>query len=158
MESAAGRPAAGASTTPHVLESPFMEDAHALEIPADLARRLDRCGSEFLAEFLGAELERHPGNLKALAERAEVLTHLGRIEEGLGLDRQLVELVPRDPTAHYNLACSLTLVGHLEDALAELETAVELGYDDPAHLGRDEDLARLRGLPRFRALMERLDA
>jgi Flp pilus assembly protein TadD len=135
-----------------------MQDAHAMEIPEQLAQRLERCGSEFLAEFLGLELQRHPENLEALAERAEVLTRLGRLEEGRAHDRRLCELVPGDPTAHYNLACSLALLGHLEDALSELELAVELGYDDPAHLARDEDLVRLRGMQRFLDLIARLNA
>jgi Flp pilus assembly protein TadD len=87
-----------------------------------------------------------------------VLTRLGRLEEGLAHDRRLCELVPGDPTAHYNLACSLALLGHLEDALSELELAVELGYDDPAHLARDEDLVRLRGMQRFQDLIARLNA
>jgi hypothetical protein len=34
---------------------------------------------------------------------------LGRIADGLKMDRRLVKLQPANPTAHYNLACSLAL-------------------------------------------------
>ena len=63
---------------------------------------------------------------------------------------------PNDPTAHYNLGCSLALVGRVEEALDALEQAEDLGYDDAEHLLADEDLASLRGESRFRSLAERL--
>jgi len=122
-----------------------------------VAETLDRQGQEFLARFLGTALERQPRNLLILGELANILTQLGRYEEGLALDRRLVDEVPRDPLARYNLACSLALLCRLDEALAELENAVELGYDDAEFLRQDDDLANLRDVPRFRALIERLE-
>jgi Flp pilus assembly protein TadD len=117
---------------------------------------LDRVGLEFLAEFLEVARRRHPENVETLAELGHVYTRLGRFAEGLDVDRLLVGLAPDNPTAHYNLACSLALCGDAAHALDSLEAAVELGYDDPEHLVADEDLRTLRDEPRFRALLTRL--
>ena len=123
-----------------------------------LRDRLDRAGLEFLARFLREHTRRHPRSVDALAELGQVYTRLGHWEEGLAVDRQLVRLVPGNPTVHYNLACSLALLGHADEALDALETAARLGYDDPEHLVADEDLASLRGEPRFEELRRRLAA
>jgi tetratricopeptide (TPR) repeat protein len=119
--------------------------------------RLDRSGQEFLAEFFSREAARHPENLEALAELAHVLTRLGRLREGLAVDEELARLAPENPTVHYNLACSLALLGDPERALGELERAIGLGYDDLPHLLDDPDLAALREDPRFREMVLRLE-
>lgn len=118
--------------------------------------KLDALGQEFLATILGAEIGRHPTNVEALADLAQALTRLGRLEEGLSADRRLVRLAPENPVVHYNLACSLALLERTDEALDALERAVELGYEDPDHLVTDEDLARLHDEERFRALVRRL--
>ncbi len=124
---------------------------------SDRARsRLNDCGLEFLASFLDIEVRRNPRNLDALAELGHALTRLGRHEEGLTVDRRLVRLAPDNSTVHYNLACSLALLGRAGDAVGALQRAVELGYDDAEHLIADEDLADLREEPRFREIVRRL--
>jgi len=127
-----------------------------LELDPATASRLDRLGTEFLADFLGRAHAHHPDDLEVLSELATLLTRLGRHAEGLALDERLVALAPADPTVHYNLACSLALCDRPETALDMLERAVELGYADLEHLLDDEDLARLRSEERFRTLVERL--
>ncbi|MCA8980143.1 MAG: tetratricopeptide repeat protein [Planctomycetes bacterium] len=129
-----------------------------LGIPTALAADLDRKGHEFLAEFLRAHVRRHPRNLDALAELGHALTKLGRLDEGLEVDRQLVRLVPDNPTVHYNLACSLALLNRKDDSLDALEAAVDLGYADTAFLLADDDLVVLRGELRFERLLRRLEA
>ncbi len=117
---------------------------------------LERLGLEFLADFLGRARRHRPEDVEVLAELATTLTRLGRHEEGLSLDRRLVELLPDDATARYNLACSLALCRASAAALLELERAIELGYSDADHLLADEDLSSLRQEPNFLALLERL--
>ncbi len=117
---------------------------------------LERLGLEFLADFLGRARRHRPEDVEVLAELATTLTRLGRHEEGLSLDRRLVELLPDDATARYNLACSLALCHASAAALLELERAIELGYSDADHLLADEDLSSLRHEPNFLALVERL--
>jgi SAM-dependent methyltransferase len=67
----------------------------------------------------------------------------------------LARLTPRDPRAHYNLACSHALLGQPEEAIAALEQACGLGFRDSVLLRRDNELDSLREDPRFQAI-ERL--
>ncbi len=124
-------------------------------IPA-AARRCTRLGEEFLAHFLRLDTDRNPEHLENLAELAHVLTRLGRLEEGLEVDRKLARLEPENPIVHYNLACSLALLGRAGEALDALEEAVRRGFDDPTHLCTDEDLVSLRGEARFQTLLGEL--
>jgi tetratricopeptide (TPR) repeat protein len=134
-----------------------MASPHSFPLEPGVLERLDRSGQEFLADILSRETARHPKNLEALAELAHVLTRLGRLEEGLAIDERLVRLAPENPTVHYNLACSLALLGAPARAISELEQAVRLGYDDLAHLLEDPDLVALHSEPRFRELVAGLD-
>ena len=72
--------------------------------------------------------------------------------------RKGVKLLPDDPTWHYNLACSLAYFSnHAEEALDELERAVDLGFRDREMIEQDTDLKRLSALPRFKELLEYAD-
>ncbi len=126
------------------------------ELTPALRERVERASTEFLTLFFETELSRKPGNLAALIELGHLYTRLGRIRDGLAIDRRLVEILPDDPTVHYNLACSLALAGEIDAAFQALEAAVERGYGDAEHLAGDEDLAALRDDERFAALVRRL--
>lgn len=127
-----------------------------LTVSPELVLELEGLGLTFMAEILEAAIQRRPENIEALAELGHVYTRQGRIEKGLGVDRELVRLSPDNPTAHYNLSCSLALTGATDAALESLGRAIEHGYDDPEFLMQDEDLAPLRADPRFQALVQRL--
>lgn len=118
----------------------------------------ERRGLEFLADFYGTEVVRKPENIEALAELGNVLTRLGRHAEGLAVDRELARREPDDATVRYNLACSLALVGRIDESFAELGRAVSNGYGDAEHMAADEDLTALREDPRYAALLSALRA
>jgi Flp pilus assembly protein TadD len=122
----------------------------------ELREALGQAGTLFLTDFLEVETRRHPDNLDALAELGQLYTRLGRWENGLEVDRRLARLVPHNPTVHYNLACSLALLGRQDDALEALERSVELGYDDFEFMLGDPDLATLRDETRFLGLVRLL--
>lgn len=127
-------------------------------IPAtELSATFEALGLEFLMGILEVEVSRHPENLAALCDLGHLYTRSKAYEKGLAVDRELVRRRPDDSTSHYNLACSLALLGESTQALDALERAVELGYDDAEHLLADEDLASLRGTGRFRAVLSSLD-
>ncbi len=107
-------------------------------------------------EFLRGLILRDPGYVEALAELAELELQLGRVEEALRLDQRLRELQPTDPEVRYNLACSLCLNRHFEQAAAELSHALELGFKDVQSVQSDPDLADLRAHPAFRPIGARL--
>jgi len=124
----------------------------------DLASRLESDGLDFLIEFLTVAVRERPENVDALAELGHALSRSGRFAEGLAIDERLVRLVPENPEAHYNLACSLALTGAPEAALDTLAHAIELGYSDVDHLEGDDDLASLRSHARYAELVARLRA
>jgi len=58
----------------------------------------------------------------------------------------------------YNLACCESLRGNLEAALKLLQDAVTAGWTDARHMEKDEDLAPLKNLDAFKALVAALQA
>ena len=116
---------------------------------AERARRIEL---RFL-EAVRARLPEHPG---VAASVGYLYTEMGRYHDGLAADRQLVKMEPASPLAHYNLACSLALTGQPDEAFAELEQAIALGYDDADWMASDEDLISLREDPRFGRLLARM--
>ena len=126
-----------------------------MKLDTQTQRWLDRAGDEFLVKTLRSETDRRE-NLAALVELGAVLTRLGRYDEGLQVDQRLVRLEPEEPIVHYNLACSLSLLGRIDDAIEELTRAVDFGYEDVDHMLKDRDLRALRNDPRFEVLAKRL--
>jgi tetratricopeptide (TPR) repeat protein len=61
---------------------------------------------------------------------------------------------PRVAMTHYNLACLLALQDDISKSLEELELALEMGFNNPT-MADDPDLASLKGLPAFQALIAR---
>jgi len=111
---------------------------------------------EIQVRFLRGLILRDPGYIEALEELAEIELQLGRVAEALRLDERLRELQPTDPEVRYNLACSLSLNRHFEQAAAELSQALELGFKDVHSVQSDPDLADLRAHPAFRSIGARL--
>jgi predicted Zn-dependent protease len=83
----------------------------------------------------------------------ELVSKKGLVHRAVEIDRHLVERLPKDFLARYNLACSLALAGRPDEAMKSLSKAILLGYDDLAHLEVDPDLDSLRERPDFRALL-----
>jgi tetratricopeptide (TPR) repeat protein len=108
---------------------------------------------DFEIDFFGAILARYPDYVDALRVFGGLLTRRGLVKDGLEIDRRLIRLRPRDPIAHYNLACSLSLLGKPDQAFLALRKALELGYSDFSFMRRDRDLDGLKADPRFTKLL-----
>jgi hypothetical protein len=108
---------------------------------------------DFEIDFYGAILTRRPDYLDVLRGMGNNLTLKGRFADGLVIDKRLVQLRPRDPLSHYNLACSYALLKRPEHSLRTLRKALELGYRDFRYLREDHDLDSVRQDPRFRQLL-----
>jgi len=87
---------------------------------------------------------------------AQLYTKVGKNEEGLRVDERLSKLCPDNATVHYNLACSLALVGEHARAIETLKIAISLGYTDFEWMLKDEDLISLRHNVEFLELVEDL--
>lgn len=90
-----------------------------------------------------------PNFYQALVCLGDAYTRAGFWEEGLVVDKKLCHLRPYDPVVFYNLACSYSLLGRIEAALAAFRKAVKLGYRDFNYAYADADLENLRRDRRF---------
>lgn len=108
---------------------------------------------QFEIDFCSSILKRDTENLPVMELLAGYLTKSGRIDDGLEIDRKIVELDPDNAISHYNLACSLALKHLQNEAIESLRTALEQGYDDFNWLMKDTDLQSLHDNPAFSALL-----
>ena len=108
---------------------------------------------DFDIDFFENLLARNGENVEVLRVLGELVSKKGLVHRAVEIDRLLVERLPKDFLARYNLACSLALAGRPDEAMKSLSKAILLGYDDLAHLEVDPDLDSLRERPDFRALL-----
>jgi Flp pilus assembly protein TadD len=110
----------------------------------------------FEIRFFESILRRNGSYTDVVEILGGLYTKIGRIADGLKMDRRLVRLRPENATAHYNLACSLALCRRKAEALRALQRAVALGYNDLEWLAQDPDFDGLKEHAQFRALLEQL--
>lgn len=108
--------------------------------------------------FLEGLRRRTPQDEELLKVLGDLYTRVGEFEKGLEVDHVLSGLCPDDPGVWYNLGCSLSLLGRIEEALETLRRAVELGWSDRQHLLDDADLEPVRTHPDFRELLRKCTA
>lgn len=106
--------------------------------------------------FLEGLVRRDPAYVEALQILGDDYTKRGRVEEGLRVDQKLSQLEPQNPLVFYNLACSFSLAGKLDEAAQAVESAIDLGYRDFKWLARDPDLKALRKHPHYARLREKI--
>jgi Flp pilus assembly protein TadD len=122
-----------------------------------LVRLAEQSQLDFEIDFFGGILERKVDYVDVLRVLGNNLTLKGRYTQGLVIDKRLVQLRPKDPLAHYNLACSYALLKRPDQALRTLRLAVELGYRDFRYMKEDHDLDSIRHDPRFRQLLREFE-
>ena len=109
---------------------------------------------DFDIDFFERLLARKADSVEVLRILAELVSRKGSVKRAVELDRRLVELMPDDFLARYNLACSLARAGCPDEAIDSLSRAILLGYDDLSHMETDPDLESLRDHPDFKALLD----
>ena len=108
---------------------------------------------DFDIDFFERLLARKPDAVEVLRVLAELVSKKGLTSRAVELDTTLVELMPDDFLARYNLACSLARAGRADEAIDALSRAILLGYDDLDHMESGPDLESLRTHPDFLALL-----
>jgi tetratricopeptide (TPR) repeat protein len=107
-------------------------------------------------EFMEGLVRRAPDYVDALQILGDHYTARGRYTEGLHVDERLARLQPDNALVFYNLACSYSLTDQFAQAFAALNEALALGYNDFKWLARDPDLKKLRALPAYHELKEKI--
>ncbi len=120
------------------------------------ASEFQKTSDEFTVWFLEGILEEYPSYIECLMCLGNAYTVNGMYEKGLKIDLRLARLKPRDPLVHYNLACSYSLLGRINESLESLDKAVNLGYNDLKHLENDSDLDILREEEGYNKLINKL--
>jgi len=110
---------------------------------------------EFEIDFFEKILKENPNYIDALIPLGDSYTKLGLYEKGLLVDLQLVKLLPSDPTVFYNLACSYSLLGKIDDSIDALKNAINLGYNDFEHMQKDTDLENLKDNIKFKEILHK---
>lgn len=107
------------------------------------------CVMEFEINFYEKLLEEQPNFKECMKVLAELYTKIGMYKNGLELDKKLSQLLPSDATVFYNLACSYSLIGDVDNSFNSIKKAVELGFNDFDYMRQDADLMNLKKDKRF---------
>ena len=94
---------------------------------------------------------------RQLQQRFILAVRAGKTAEMEEICRAGVELMPKDPTWQYNLACSLAHRLDKREALAALDKAILLGFRNSKEIAEDSDLKSLATLPAFKALVKKAE-
>jgi len=104
-----------------------------------------------------AEIAADPENGRALYLAAGMQVRLGDVEGARRNIEAALRLQPDDFGTLYNAACTYTHMDDSERALDLLERALSAGHGFRDWIEHDPDLDSLRGLPRYREIMNRLE-
>ena len=122
-----------------------------------LSQFVGQSQADFEQRFYEEVLNRRPDYVEVLRLLGHLYTERGLYANGLKVDKRLARLLPNDATAHYNLACSYSLLNRTDLAIKSLRRALRLGYRDIEFLKHDTDLDPIRDDPRYRELLEKWD-
>jgi Flp pilus assembly protein TadD len=125
-----------------------MAEKSAKKLTRDQQRKLD-----IQIGFMEGLVKRDPSYVEALQILGDDYTRRGNFVAGLKVDEQLSQLRPTDSLVQYNLACSYSLTGNFNQAVAALDKALDLGYRDFKWLNQDPDLAAVREHPLYKKIV-----
>lgn len=136
------------------------EDRHYWNLGDALAgvRRFEEADAQFehAAELLEAHLRVDPNDAKMLGQLALYRAKLRRFDEASALVERASEIEPRNTTLMYKKAAVYALIGNGDRALDSLKLALISGYSR-AEAERDPDLASLRDMPEYSAMLRMLN-
>ena len=105
-----------------------------------------------------AEADMDPENGRARYLAAGLQARLGDHEGGRRNMEVALRLQPEDFGTLYNAACFHAQIGDADRALDMLDRAVDTGQGFREWIEHDHDFVAIRDLPRFQAILSRLDA
>jgi adenylate cyclase len=135
-------------------------------VPALAIPVLDRIGRHAEADAmthatldgLKHQVELNPDDPRAMTFLAGLYARLGQRQAGIPYVEAALRARPDDYSTLYNAACYYSLAGNSDRAIEVLERACDLGGGSRDWFEHDSDLDSLRELPRFKAMLARLDS
>jgi adenylate cyclase len=103
-------------------------------------------------------LQLHPDDVRAVYMKSGALYGLGESALALEWSNRALSMDPEEPSVLYNVACNYALLGETDKAIDCLEKSLRKGFGQKVWMENDPDFASVRDHPRFKALMESLDA
>ena len=97
-------------------------------------------------------LDLNPDDARAWNLGATTLAKLGNEPRAMEFAARSLAIDPEDPMVLYNVACLYSLIGKPQDALANLEAAIQHGFGDRLSMASDPDLDLVRRAPWFGAI------
>jgi TolB-like protein/Tfp pilus assembly protein PilF len=104
-----------------------------------------------------AAINLDPANVRARYLAAGLQMRMGEQEAAHRNLEEALRLQPTDFGVLYNAACNYAKMGDADRALDLLDRAVSNGFGSRRWIERDPDFEALRQMPRFRAIVARLD-
>ena len=83
------------------------------------------------------------------------LHFLGKDDEAMEWMEKIIASDPNDAGHLYDKSCLLARMGRLDDSMAALETAFEMGYRSFEHIKQDDDMDPIRNREDFKALIDK---
>lgn len=122
-----------------------------------LEKEADKVRFEAL-RLIDRHLERFPDDEAALSRGAIISAWLRQKSRSLDFVDRSIRARPDGYTGLYNAACACAILGEREKAIDLLDRAVQHGRGRLIWIEEDQDLASLRGEPRFEAILDRVRA
>jgi len=106
------------------------------------------------ARLIDERLELNPDDARACNLGGGIHAKLGETDTAVEYAERSLAIDPDDPMLLYNVACTYTNLGKIEDGLSTLERAVDKGFGHKEWIEHDSDLDPLRETARFKALAQ----
>jgi adenylate cyclase len=125
---------------------------------SQLLNRQEPAANRRRLELAEKRIELHPDDIQTVLDGAHALAALGERERSLEWAGRILEADTDDALLLYNLACFFSVAGQADPALDALEKSYQEGLADPEWMRQDSDLDHIRELPRYQALVVRMEA
>jgi serine/threonine protein kinase/tetratricopeptide (TPR) repeat protein len=106
------------------------------------------------ARQIQQRLDMNPDDARACNLGAGIHATLGDSKKALEYAERSLAIDPEDPMLLYNVACTYSNLGKIDDALSCLERAVDKGFGHKEWIDHDGDLNPLRETARFKAIAQ----
>lgn len=104
-------------------------------------------------DLLERHLQKEPNDEAALGRAAVLAAHLGQESRAINFAERALRVRPDGYVNNYNAACAYAILGRPDRALELLELAAKTNPGPTNWVANDDDLASLRGEPRFEAIV-----